>query len=146
LVKPGNRRRWKIATAAKARAAYKQRISDARRRKNGGGNGSVAMTTIADQTEGAFERYHAAEAAMRALPTLAARRKAAHELVLIAREALRLMHARDVDCDLHPEHVELKNQAIALLVVRGLEGPCGWSHSQAWDCFNADDGEDSEAA
>jgi hypothetical protein len=56
------------------------------------------------------------------------------------------MHDRDVACDLHPEHVELKNQAVMLLVVRGLEALCEWTYSQAWDSFNADDGEDSEAA
>ena len=107
--------------------------------KSGGG-------ALAAETEAAFERYHAAEAEMRALPTIAARRAAAPELALMAKEALELMHDRDVACDLHPEHVELKNQAVTLLIVKGLEAVCEWTHSQAWDCFNADDGEDSEAA
>jgi len=107
--------------------------------KSGGG-------ALAAETEAAFDRYHAGEAAMRALPTLAARREAAHELALVAKEALELMHDRDVACDLHPEHVELKNQAVMLLVVKGLESSCEWSHSQAWGCFNGPDTEDEEAA
>jgi hypothetical protein len=115
--------------------------------KHRDGNGSVVvMTGVAAETEAAFERYHAAEAAMCALPTLAARRGAAHELVLIAKEALELMHDRDVEADLHPEHLELKNQAVTLLVIRGLESACEWPHSQAWDCFNGPDVEDGEAA
>jgi triphosphoribosyl-dephospho-CoA synthetase len=101
---------------------------------------------LAAETEAAFERHHAGEATMRALPTLAARREAAREFALVAKEALELMHDRDVACDLHPEHVKLKNQAVMLLVVRGLEALCELTYSQAWDSFNADDGEDSEAA
>jgi hypothetical protein len=111
-----------------------------------GNNGEVTVLRgVAAETEEAFERYHAAEDAMRALPTLAARRKAAAEVALLAKEALSLMHDRDVEADLHPEHVELKNQAVTLLIVKGLEGPCEWSHSEAWDAFNGPDAEDEAA-
>ena len=93
-------------------------------------SGSV-LTGVAADTERAFRRYDAAYDAMCALPSLAARRAAAHQLEPLLREALSLMHDRDVECDLHPEHIELKNDRVRQLMTLGLEGPCEWSHSQA---------------
>jgi hypothetical protein len=115
-------------------------------RQHRSGDGSiVVLRGVAAECEQAFERYKEAEEAMAALPTLAAKRKAAHEVAELAKEALALMHDRDTECGLHPEHVDLKNQAVLLLVIRGLESVCEWSHSQAWACYNGPDVDDEAA-
>ena len=106
--------------------------------------GNEVLSGIAAETFFAFERYDAAMKAMESLPTLAERRKAAHALEPIVREALDLMRQRDVDAGLHPEHVELKNDRVLLLMVRGLEGACEWTSGEAWACL--DPGEDDAAA
>jgi hypothetical protein len=135
---------YRVSTAVTALDQHRGKPD--RRRKPGNGRTEVLSGTAAAEAAVAFERYDVAYDAMTKLPTLQARRDAAYKLQPLAKQMLELMHSRDVECDLHPEHVELKNQAVTLLLVKGLESPCEWSHSQAWGCFNADDGEDTEAA
>jgi hypothetical protein len=104
-----------------------------------------ALTGLAAETALAFEKYDQAFDEMVELPSVSERRAATYRLAALAEEAF-AEHDRDVDGGLHPEHVELKGQRVCQLLVLGLEGPCGWTSSQAWEWFNADDGKDSEAA
>jgi hypothetical protein len=134
---------FRVSTAVAALDQHRGKPD--RRRKPGNGRTEVMSGTAAEAAV-AFERYDVAYDAMTKLPTLQARRDAAYKLQPLAKQMLELMHDRDVECDLHPEHVDLKNQAVTLLLVKGLESPCEWPHSQAWDCFNGPDTEDEEAA
>jgi hypothetical protein len=104
-----------------------------------------ALTGLAAETALAFEKYDQAFDEMVELPSVSERRAATYRLAALAEEAF-AEHDRDVDGGPHPEHVELKGQRVCQLLVLGLEGPCGWTSSQAWEWFNADDGKDSEAA
>jgi hypothetical protein len=83
---------------------------------------------------------------MRQLATLAERRLAARGLAPLTREALELMRQRDTQNCLHKEHVELRSARVLQLTVRGLEGCCEWSLSQAWSCLDPSDEHDEEAA
>jgi hypothetical protein len=133
---------FRVSTAVTALNQHRGKPD--RRRKPGDGRTEVLNGTAAEAAV-AFERYDVAYDAMTKLPTLQARRDAAYKLQPLAKQMLELMHDRDVEADLHPEHVELKNQAVTLLIVKGLETPCSWSHSEAWNYFNGPDVEDEEA-
>jgi hypothetical protein len=110
-------------------------------------NGSEVLTGLAAETHIAFEAYHAAEDRLTKLPTVEERRAAAPEVAALARAGLDLMRQRDTDSNLHPEHVNLRNDTLRLLVVRGLESLCEWTHVEAWACVDPClDDEDEEAA
>jgi hypothetical protein len=113
------------------------------RSRNGG---SEVLTGLAAEAAVAFEAYDRAYDALKALPTLQARRAAARRLQPLFSEAIQLMRDRDRDAGLHPEHVDLKADKVAFLMVRNVEGPCRWSLDEAWGAMYPDDGEDEEAA
>jgi hypothetical protein len=145
LVKPGNRPGWKVATAARALEAHRkkaweekrQKELEAQRRKEEASttktttsrNGeTMVLTGVAAQCAIAFDAYDKAQDKLQAIKTIEARRAFARaELGPIAREALALMRERDTKNGLHEQHVELRNQEIFRLMVRSIEGPCGWS-------------------
>jgi hypothetical protein len=108
-------------------------------------NGNEVLTGIAAETMIAFDRFDAAYDALKALPTLTGRRAAAKKLQPLFREAIDLMRDRDKGL-LHPEHADLKADKVAFLMVRGFEGPCGWSLDQAWAAMYGGDEDETEAA
>jgi len=109
--------------------------------------GSSVLTGKAAECAVAFQRFDEADAAMRRLESLTARRAAAHDLAPLLREAIELMAERDLGNGLDPEHVELRGDKIRLLCTRGLERPCQWNFDQAWHCLvSQGDDEEDEAA
>jgi hypothetical protein len=111
---------WKISTVAKALEAH-------RRKMDGGGDG------IDPTLARLYQRFDAADAAMRALPELEARRAAARFLApLIAKiDAAMRAHGRAVGVD--PELIDLRAGRVFLLTMRGFEGPCAWSLDECWE-------------
>jgi hypothetical protein len=108
-------------------------------------NGSEVLVGLAAEAEIAFQKYDAAYAALKALPTLQARRAAARKLQPLFAEAISLMRERDKEL-LHPEHADLKSDKCAFLMCRNVEGPCQWSLDEAWAAMYPDHGADEEAA
>jgi hypothetical protein len=151
LVKPGNRPTWKIATAEKALAAYKQRIADTRRYKEEAKNeGSERVNA---ELQAMFDQLMAADAEMRAIGSLSGRRAFAKKTLLpLLRSVDRAM--RD-DGRAHGEPHMLTDlrcdQHLRVFLVSGL-GPDAsnspeWSPSECWGAYNAGaDGEGEEAA
>jgi hypothetical protein len=101
-------------------------------------DGGTVLTGIAAQAAIAFEEFDKAYDAMKALPSLQARRAAAHKMQPLFAESISLMRGRDRDAGLHPEHVDLKADKVAFLMVRGFEGPCEWSLSEVWQAMDID--------
>jgi hypothetical protein len=76
LVKPGNRPTWKVATAARALEAHRQKALEAQRRKNEGTNGNgQTRQQLASQIEADFETFDAGFTKLKAEPDLERRRK-----------------------------------------------------------------------
>jgi hypothetical protein len=115
---------WKISTAAKALEAH--------HRKSDGGNGSGTDPDL----QRLYDEHAAAEARLRALPTVAARREAARrmipQIVEMDKATRRVRIGRGQDA----EAVHLNADAQLRLCARGIEGPCEWDHDQVWTMFN----------
>jgi hypothetical protein len=125
LVKRGNRPTWKTSTAARALEAH-------RRKNDGGGNGGTGTDP---GLAALYARFDQAEAAMRYLPTLDARRAAARILAPLVAEIDRAVraHGRVVGNDV--ERTDLRADRMYLLACRGLEGPCAWSLDEAFEAM-----------
>jgi hypothetical protein len=108
------------------------------------GEGKV-LTGIAAECAIKFEEWDAAYEVMKALPTLAARRAAAHKMRPLFEECLETMRERDTSFNLDPEHVELRNNQVRLLMMRCFEEACKWT---SLECLIAMEGgeEDEDAA
>jgi hypothetical protein len=121
LVKRGNRPTWKTSTAAKALEAH--------RRKSSGGNGTGPDPTLTAM----FAKYDQLEAAMRALPTLEARRQAARDMAPFIAELDEASRRIGIRNGQDEELVHLRADAMYQLYLRGIEGPCEWTHEQAFE-------------
>lgn len=123
LVKRGNRPTWKTATAARALEAH-------RAKTNGGGNGGGSLTNPA--LDMLIDDHFAAEAAMRALPTLDERREAARamipEIIKMDKVTRQIGIANGQDSEL----VHLRADQMLRLYARGIEGPTEWPHHDVW--------------
>jgi hypothetical protein len=149
LVKPGNRPTWKIATAAKALAAYKQRLADAQRRKHESGGTERVNAELQEM----FGQLNAADAEMRAIGSLSGRRAFAKKTLLpLLHEVDRAMRADGKACGEDERLTPLRcDQHLRVFLVSGL-GPdatngCDWSPSECWSAYNTGyDDEGDEAA
>ena len=113
--------KWKVATAAKALEAH--------RPKGDSGNGTDPELTAL------YALYDEAEKTMRALPTLEARRQAARDMAPFIAEldesSRRIAIANGQDSEL----VHLRADAMYRLILRGIEGPCEWTHDEALEAI-----------
>lgn len=124
LVMRGNRPQWKTATAARALDAHRRKMNGS---NGGGGTGSTLAVM--------YERYDQAEAAMRVLPTLDERRKAARamlpSIIAMDKATRRIGIANGQDA----ETVHLRADQMLRLCARGIEAPCAWDHDTVWTMF-----------
>jgi len=109
-------------------------------------DGGTVLTGVAAQTAIAFEEWDKAYEAMKALPTLAARRAAAHKMRPLYNEALELMRERDTGYNLDPEHVQLRYDHIGNLMKRCFEDACKWTSLEAMIAMEGGDDETEDAA
>jgi hypothetical protein len=121
---------WKIATGSRAVEAHLRAYDG-----NGGSSGGGSTDPRLSALHAEFDKQ---DAAMRALPTLEARRAAARAMAPLIEETSRafLAHGRSVGAD--PELMALKNDKIFVLIIRGTESPCEWTFDQAWEAMNPD--------
>jgi hypothetical protein len=109
VVKRGNRPTWKVSAAANALEAH-------HRKKDGGGNGEGPDPTLT---------------AMRA--QLEARRAAACDMVPSINELDEVSRSVGIANGQDPELLHLRCDQIFRLYLRGIEGPCEWTHEQAFE-------------
>jgi hypothetical protein len=117
---------WKISTAANALAAHASR--------GGSGNRSEPLpsNTIDPRLQRHYDAFDSADAAMRLLPTLEARRQAAIDMgpqiakMDASQRQISLAEGND------EEITGLRADKLFLLYLRGLEEPCAWSMSEVW--------------
>jgi hypothetical protein len=117
---------WKISTAANALAFHAGR--------GGSGNSSKPLPsgTIDLRMQRHYDAFDSADAAMRQLPTLEARRQAAINMgpqicmMDITQRQISLADGND------EELTELRCDKLFFLYLRGFEEPCAWSMSEVW--------------
>ena len=118
---------WKISTAARALEAHRRKGEG---HSSGGADPALQLL---------FDRHFAAEARMRALPTLAARREAAHAMIPAIVEMDKATRQTGVLNGHDSDVVHMRADHMLRLYARGIEGPCEWTHDQVWEMFNDDD-------
>jgi len=106
----------------------------------------TVLTGVAAQCAIKFEEWDKAYDALKALPTLAARRATAHKMRPLYNEALELMRERDTGYNLDPEHVQLRYDHIGSLMKRCFEDACKWTSLEAMIAMEGGDDETEDAA
>lgn len=128
LTKKGNRPTWKTATAARALERH-------HRKQDGGGHGGG----VTDPTlQALFDEHFAAEARMRALPTLASRREAARRMLPLIIEMDKATRKVGIASGQDSDHVHLRADQMLRLYARGIEGPCEMTHDEVWTMMFAE--------
>ena len=135
---PG-RPKYKVATAAKALENHHLSTGRVNSRNSRGSGGSADTAWQDPILARIYSDLHAAEAAMRALPSLDQRRKAAVSKMapLISRMAQATLERGKAN-GLDPGHAELLSDKLYFLALRGLEEPCGWTQNETWTAMNID--------
>jgi hypothetical protein len=135
--KTPNRPQWKISTAARALEAHRRSVGrvDSRR--------PVVRTSEAVDPDwqdpilvAAYKELDAADAAMRKLSTIVARRKAARAMGPLINRVDLLTRQRGKANGQLEELVDLRADNMMLLTMRGLEGPCSWVLDECWCVVN----------
>jgi hypothetical protein len=117
---------WKISTAANALALHATR--------GGSGNSSAPLPSnpIDPRLQRHYDAFDAADAAMRMLPTLEARRQAAIDMgPQIAKMDLTQRQISLADGN-DEEITDFRADKLFFLYLRGFEEPCAWSMSEVW--------------
>jgi hypothetical protein len=123
-----NRPTWKIATASRALEAYM-------RAQDGGGRGA-GTGQIDPQLAVLYAKFDAADAAMRKLKTVDARRKAAIAMAPLIAETDAMTRKVGLANRQDAELVHLRADRLFALYLRGFETCCGWSQSEVWDAID----------
>jgi hypothetical protein len=125
---------WKIASAARA--------LDQHRRKTGISVGASDSTShghnpIDSKLQSLYSQLDAADATLRALPTLAKRRAfAIKSLPPIIDEMQRMLKLVGSANGQDPEFTGLISDKLFMLALRGLEKPCEWTQGETWNAMN----------
>ena len=135
--KSPNRPQWKISTAAKALEAHRRSTGRVNSRANSGSS-PVDPDWRDPILVSAYQELDAADAAMRKLSTIVARRKAARAMGPLINRVDRLTRQRGKANGQDRELVDLRADQLMFLAMRGLEGPCNWTLDQCWDVVNTE--------
>jgi hypothetical protein len=111
---------YKISTASRA-------VERHLRAGNGGG--------IDPDLQRLYDEHFAAEARMRALPTLEARREAASAMLPLIVETDKATRRIAIASGQDSDHVHLRADQMLRLYARGIEGPTEWSFDEVWTMF-----------
>jgi hypothetical protein len=127
---------YKIATAARALEAHRRSTG----RTNSRTSGDAIDTGWQDPIlVGLYAEFDAADSAMRKLPTIEARRKAARAMGPLINRLDRATRERGIANGQDEELVDLRTDWIMLLTMRGLEAPCDWTLDECWGVVNIED-------
>ena len=111
--------------------------------RNNEGNGGSNNYTNGHGNSGnvpnppAYAAFDVAFAALEKLPTLEARRKAAIKIMPTLHAMIAALVVQGREVGQHPEHTDLRGQAVYRMTMIGFQGPCEWSHDQVWKNLNS---------
>jgi hypothetical protein len=129
------RPQWKISTAARALENHRRNTGrdDSRCPARGG-------AVDVDGQDPLLSRIYAeiddAEAAMRKLPSVTARRKAALAMAPMIARMDQAIRERGEATGQDPDLVGLRADKLFMLALRGFETPCQWTMSETWAAVN----------
>ena len=127
---PG-RPQWKISTAMHALMAHRARNPRAAsRRQHFNGSDDTAADWQDPALTQLFAQQDEAEAAMRAQPTLAGRRKAAVAMVPLLGRVYAAICERGRVNGLDPDAVDYRADHLYLVGLRNFEKPCDWDENE----------------
>jgi hypothetical protein len=118
--------RWKMSTIVTALERHGRASGN-----NIQGSGAV----VANQPE--YAQYDAAFAALEALPTVAARRKAAIKLMPQLHGMIAALGRQGANAGEHPDHTALRGSEVYRLSMIAFRSPCEWSHDEVWQNLNS---------
>jgi len=131
--KSKTRPEWKISTAAQALDAHRHRTGRADRHSTGRGSRENVDGAIDPRLERHYDAFDQADAAMRQLKTVEARREAAIGMGAQIAQMDALQRQISLADGNDEELTELRSDRLFFLYLRGLEGPCNWSMSEVWE-------------
>jgi hypothetical protein len=120
--KEKNQPRWKMSTVVAALE------------KHAGASASASTTTAANPPE--YAMFDQAFAALEALPTVEARRKAAIKVMPVLHTMIAALKVQGRDAGEHWQHTDLRGDAVYRVTMLGFQGPCEWSHDEVWHNLN----------
>jgi hypothetical protein len=131
--KSKTRPEWKISTAARALDAHRHRTGRADRHSTGRSSRENVDGAIDPRLQRHYDAFDEADASMRRLKTVEARRQAAISMGPQIAKMDTLQRQLSLDNGNDEELTELRSDRLFLLCLRGLEGPCNWSMSDVWE-------------
>jgi hypothetical protein len=127
--KSKTRPEWKISTASRALEAHRRSIGRVPARP-------TKHTSASNETDPRLQRHYdafdQADASMRQLKTVEARRQAAIGMGPLIAKMDALQRQVSLDNGNDEELTELRSDRLFFLYLRGFETPCSWSQSETW--------------
>jgi hypothetical protein len=130
--KSKTRPEWKISTAARALEAHRRSTGRADRYRTGRSRREHTDGTIDPRLQRHYEAFDQADASMRRLKTVEARRQAAIGMGPRIAKMDALQRQLSLDAGTDEELTELRSDKLFFLYLRGFEEPCAWSMSEVW--------------
>jgi hypothetical protein len=130
--KSKTRPEWKISTAARALEAHRRSTGRADRHPAGRGTREHTDGTIDPRLQRHYDTFDQADASMRRLKTVEARRQAATSMgpQIATMDALQRQISLENGVD--QELTDLRCDQLFFLCLRRFETPCSWSQSETW--------------
>ncbi|KJC44813.1 hypothetical protein UP09_14275 [Bradyrhizobium sp. LTSP885] len=130
----GSRPTWKVSTAANALAAHRASVARVDSRQHLNRNGTASADT--NYQDPLLVQLHAqfdeANARLRTLPTLEARRRAAIDMVPVIGRVDAALRERGRLNGLDADAVDLRADSLYALQLRKFEAPCQWTIAEVW--------------
>jgi hypothetical protein len=130
--KEKNQPRWKMSTIFTAMERH-NRANEG----NGGSNNYTNANSSNAPNPPEYSQFDTAFAALEALSTLPARRKAAIAIMPKLHAMIAALVVQGRDGDEHPQHTQLRGERVYQLMMAGFQSPCQWSHDQVWQNLNS---------
>jgi hypothetical protein len=130
--KSKTRPEWKISTAAQALEAHRRRTGRADRHSTGRSRRENIDGTIDPRLQRHYDAFDQADASMRRLKTVEARRQAAIGMGPQIAKMDALQRQISLDNGIDQELTDLRCDQLFFLYLRGFETPCSWSQSETW--------------
>jgi hypothetical protein len=127
--KSKTRPEWKISTASRALEAHRRSIGRLPQRPNK----RIAVNNEIDpRLQRHYDTFDEADASMRRLKTVEARRQAAIGMGPQIAKMDALQRQISLDNGIDQELTDLRCDQLFFLYLRGFETPCSWSQSETW--------------
>ena len=120
---------FKLSTASRALEAHRRSIGRVPAHPT---NHTAVINEIDPRLQRHYDAFDQADASMRRLKTVEARRQAAIAMGLQIAKMDALQRQISLDNGIDQELTDLRSDRLFFLYLRGFETPCSWSQSETW--------------